>query len=56
MGGVEFRIARWIGVAGEAQWATVPDALGGDPNGVSDLFDEDNLGGTTIRVKVVIGR
>ena len=35
LGGVEFRATRWIGAAGELQWATVPDALGQDPNGVS---------------------
>jgi hypothetical protein len=56
LGGVEFRVAQWIGAAGELQWATVPDALGTDPNGVSSQFDETDLGGLTFRVKVVIGR
>ncbi len=56
MGGVELRLARWLGVGGEAQWTTVPDALGQDPNGVSAAFDETDLGGATLRVKVVIGR
>ena len=35
LGGAEFRLARWLGAAAEAQWATVPDALGDDPNSVS---------------------
>src|SRR5688500_3847718 len=56
LGGAEFRVSQWIGAAGEIQWATVPDALGQDPNGVSNAFDETDLGGLTFRVKVVIGR
>jgi opacity protein-like surface antigen len=56
LGGAEFRVAQWIGAAGELQWATVPDALGQDPNGVSNHFDETNLGGLTFRAKFVIGR
>ncbi len=56
LGGAEFRATRWIGAAGELQWATVPDALGQNDNGVSRLFNESDLGGLTFRVKVVIGR
>ena len=56
LGGAEFRISQWIGAAGELQWATVPDALGEDPNGVSNHFEETDLGGVTVRVKIVIGR
>jgi len=56
VGGAEFRLARWIAAAGEAHWATVPDALGGDPNGVSREFEESDLGGVTFRLKVVVGR
>jgi opacity protein-like surface antigen len=56
LGGAEVRLANWLGAAAEAQWATVPDALGLDPNGVSAAFDESDLGGVTFRVKIVIGR
>lgn len=56
VGGAEFRLARWIGAAAEAQWATVRDALGADPNSVSHEFDESDLGGVTFRLKVVVGR
>ena len=56
LGGAEVRIWRWIAAAGEVQWASVPDALGQDANGISREFNETNLGGTTIRVKVVLGR
>lgn len=56
VGGAEFRLARWIGAAAEAQWATVRDALGDDPNSVSHEFGESNLGGMTFRLKVVVGQ
>lgn len=56
LGGLEYGVARWIAAAGELQWANVPDALGADPNGVAAHFDEDNLGGITFRVKIVVGR
>lgn len=55
VGGAELRISRWLGAAGEAEWSTVPDALGQDPNGVASELDESDLGGVTFRVKVVIG-
>ena len=55
LGGAEVRLARWIGLAGELQWATVPDAIGDDPNSVSHEFNESDLGGTTVRVKIVVG-
>lgn len=53
-GGAEYRIMRWIGVAGEFVWTTVPDAIG--ESGVSKEFDETDLGGTSFRVKITIGR
>jgi opacity protein-like surface antigen len=56
LGGVEVRASNWIGVGGELQWTTVPDALGQDPNSVASEFDESDLGGVTFRLKVVIGR
>lgn len=52
-GGVEGRLTRWLRVAGEATWASVPDALQG---GVAAALGEDNLGGTSIRLKVLVGR
>lgn len=54
--GIEIRIASWIGTAVESEWATVPNALGTDPNSVSGEFNESNLGGLTVRVRVVVGR
>lgn len=54
LGGAQYKITRWLGVAGEASWTTVPDALG--EGGVSDVFNETDLGGTTFRFKITIGR
>lgn len=53
-GGLEYKITRWLGVAGEATWTTVPDAIG--ESGVSAAFNENDLGGTTVRFKITIGR
>ncbi|HUQ88033.1 MAG TPA: hypothetical protein VM096_10770 [Vicinamibacterales bacterium] len=53
-GGAEYKLTRWLGVAGEASWTTVPDAIG--ESGVSDRFNETNLGGTTLRLKITMGR
>lgn len=53
-GGAEYRIVRWVGVAGEFAWSTVPNAIG--EGGVSAAFNENNLGGTTVRFKITIGR
>ena len=55
-GGAEFRLARWLGAAAEAQWSRVPDGLGQDDNSVSKTFEETDLGGTTFRVKIIIGQ
>jgi hypothetical protein len=54
LGGAEYKITRWLGVAGEASWTTVPDAIG--ESGVSAAFNETDLGGTTFRFKITIGR
>jgi hypothetical protein len=53
-GGAEFRLLPFAWLAGEVQWASVPDGLG--EVGLGAVFDETNLGATTFRVKVLIGR
>ena len=55
LGGAEFQLKRWLSLGGELQWATVPDAIGDDANSVAREFSESDLGGTTVRVKVVVG-
>lgn len=54
LGGAEYRLQRWLALGGDVTWATVPDAIGA--GGVSAQFDETNLGGTSIRFKITIGR
>ena len=55
LGGAEVRLVRWLSLGGELQWATVPDAIGEDPNSVAREFNESDLGGTTFRFKVIVG-
>lgn len=54
VGGVEYRAMPWLSVGGELGWSSVPDALGG--GGVSAAFNENDLGGAAIRLKINIGR
>jgi len=56
LGGAEWRMSRAVGISGEAEWSTVPNALGQTPSGASAAFDETDLGGVTFRIKVVVGR
>ena len=54
LGGAEFRLHRLFAVAGEVQYTTVPDALG--LGGLSEEFDESDLGGVIVRARVLFGR
>ena len=56
LGGAEVPLQNWIAVAGEAQFASVPNALGKSSSGVSSVYDEHDLGGFTFRVKIVVGQ
>jgi hypothetical protein len=56
VGGAMFPLWRWLGLGAEAQWATVPNALGKEPNTVSHELDETDLGGITMRLKIIVGR
>lgn len=53
-GGVEYRVWRWVAAAGEVQYSTVPDSIGS--GGLSAEFNEDDVGGTIVRFKVILGR
>jgi hypothetical protein len=43
----------WFWIGGEAQWATVPKALG--ESGLSAVYEEKDLGGVTFRLKLIVG-
>jgi len=55
LGGAEYRLGRWLGIAGEAQWTTVPDVLSG-VSSAGDAFGESNLGSMSVRVRFIVGR
>lgn len=52
--GMEYAALRWLFVAGEVRYASVPDALGAP--GIAADFNESNLGGVSVAVKVLVGR
>ena len=55
LGGAEYKITRWLGVAGEASLdhgARRHRRIGG----VSAAFNETDLGGATFRFKITVGR
>jgi opacity protein-like surface antigen len=52
VGGAEVRIWRWIGAGGEVRYRAVRDALGG--GGVSKEYGERDLGGTSLRLRIII--
>jgi opacity protein-like surface antigen len=53
-GGAEIRLWRWVSSAVELRYRSLPDAIG--KGGVSSEFGEDDLGGTGVRVKILVGR
>jgi opacity protein-like surface antigen len=54
LAGVEYTAAKWLFASFEVQYTAVPDALGAP--GVSADFDESNLGGVSVAVKLAVGR
>jgi hypothetical protein len=53
-GGLELQTIPWVALAVEAQYTRVPDALG--TNGVSKVFNERDLGGFQVQLKILIGK
>jgi hypothetical protein len=53
LGGAEWPLSKWLWIGGEAQWTYVPDSIG--EQGISAAFEEDDLGGVTLRVKLSVG-
>lgn len=52
--GMEYAALGWLFVAGEVRYASAPDALGAP--GIAADFDESNLGGVSVAVKILVGR
>ena len=56
LAGVETPIRRWIAAAVDGRWSIVPNAFGDSASGVASLYDEHDLGGFTLSVRVILGR
>lgn len=54
MGGAEFRVTKWVGITGDAQFTRVSGILG--QAGLSKDAGESDLGGVAARLRVIIGR
>jgi outer membrane protein W len=54
MGGAEFRVSRWVGITGDAQYTKVPGILG--QAGISKDANESDFGGIAARLRVILGR
>lgn len=52
--GAEIALHRWVALRAEVQYATVPDSAG--VGGVSEAFGENDIGGPSVRVKLLVGR
>jgi opacity protein-like surface antigen len=56
LAGVETPIRRWMAAAVDGQWSIVPNAFGNSATGVTSLYDEHDLGGFTLSVRLIVGR
>ena len=56
LAGVETPIRRWMAAAVDAQWSIVPNAFGDSASSVARLYDEHDLGGFTLSVRVIVGQ
>jgi opacity protein-like surface antigen len=52
--GAEYRIHRFVAVGLECHYTSVPNAIG--QGGVSAVFDETNLGGVGVQLKLLVGK
>jgi hypothetical protein len=54
LGGAEVRLSRWVAAAADAQYSVVSGILG--QGGLSKDVGENNLGGVSARIRVILGR
>ncbi len=52
--GLEVRVHRWVGIAAGVHYAYVPGILGS--GGVSQLADENDIGGISGRFRLIVGK
>jgi opacity protein-like surface antigen len=56
LAGVETPLRKWVAAAVDAQWARVPNAFGDSAASVASLYDEHDLGGFTLTVRIILGQ
>jgi opacity protein-like surface antigen len=56
LGGAEIPLEKWLAAAVDAQWSSVPNGFGDASTGVAGLYHEHDLGGFTLRAKIILGR
>ena len=56
LSGLEVPMSQWLAGAVEAQWTSAPNAFGTESTSVGNLYNEHDLGGLTVRAKIVVGR
>jgi opacity protein-like surface antigen len=52
--GAEFRVIRWFGISADVHKTSIDDIIG--TGGISQEFNETDLGGTAFRVRLMVGR
>ena len=56
LGGVEVPIRAWLAAAVDAQWSSIPNSFGDAQSSVGRVYDEHDIGGFTLRARIVVGR
>ncbi len=56
LGGVELPLRQWLAAGVDAQWSAVPNAFGDQPTSVANHYGEHDLGGFTLRARIIVGR
>ena len=54
--GAEVPLRRWLAAAADAQWSVAPNAFADSPTSVATVYDEHDLGGFTLRARIIVGR
>jgi hypothetical protein len=56
LAGAEVPLRRWLAAGVDAQWADARNAFGDSPTSVAAVYDEHDLGGFTLRARIIVGR
>ena len=56
LAGAEVPVQKWLAAGVDAQWSAVPNAFGEAATSVASVYREHDLGGFTLRAKIIVGR